>query len=450
MKINALIQNEYEKAEEKDKRRLEILTYLGQIYTDQFLIENFPLKLKVEERLAKLKEFMFFLASTYNIGDVKQNHGIYFTKDTFMKVGLDISGQQQSNWIKGMKNCGILYVINKHYQFGHGENNFCKLYGLNQLGIVKSFPIEYQQYLEKHKDVINPNEVVQLADNISVEIFNRSQKRTIKSGLTVFNSNFVENYDKQAIVDFTKGTISDFKRMLDEYNEGKTEYNKKTLRFKCEGKKITGRAYSKYIATEKDTYRETDRTVWCEQNGLKYRYDIKSAVPRISHLMATGEWMDRDFDFYQAMSDRSGLNLPREYMKSVHMRLRFGKSAEKSFSEFCYSNSDVIKKRYPSGDAYEEWLTKVKPEMYNDWKKLFMICEDLEGKDHSSAVFYFESYLELYVVWKLKQMGITAYNIYDEFYYDKECDITSIIAEAAKYMYDKVGTYYGSFRAGSI
>ena len=450
MDLNALIKNEYDKDVERNKQRLEIMTYSGQIYTDDYLIEHFPLKLKVEERLKKLKELMFFLASSYNIGDVKQNHGIYFTKDTFLKAGLDISGMQQSNWIKGMKNCGIIYVINKHYQFGHGDENFCKLYGLNQLGIIKSFPHEYQKYLEKHEDKPTANTVVDIANNITVEVFNKKQKQTIRSGLSQFNNKLVDNFDKQAVIDFTKGTISDFKRMLDEYNEDKSEYNKKRLRFKCEGNKITGRAYSKYIATENDETRETDRTVWCQQNGLKYRYDIKSAVPRISHLMSTGEWTDRDFDFYQEMADRSGLNLPREYMKSVHMRLRFGKSADKSFSEFCFSNSDLIKAKYPSGEAYERWLTVVKPAMFEDWKKLYNICEELEGKDHSSSVFYFESYLELYVVWKLKQMGITAYNIYDEFFYDKECDIASIIAEAANYMYNKVGTYYGSFRKGNV
>ena len=47
-------------------------------------------------------------------------------------------------------------------------------------------------------------------------------------------------------------------------------------------------------------------------------------------------------------------------------------------------------------------------------------------------------------------MGITAYNIYDEFFYDKECDIASIIAEAANYMHNKVGTYYGSFSKGNV
>ncbi len=439
MDLSTLIQNEYEKDEKRRENQLKFLAYQGQIYTDQYLIDNFPLKLKVKERLAQLKNLLFFLASTYNISDVKNNRGIFFTKNTFLKAGMDISGQQRSNWIKGMKRCGLLYVVNNHYQFNHGDENFCKLYGLNQYGIIKSFPKEYQEYLETHKSVVNPDSVVKISDDILIDVFNKKEKQTVRGGLTASNEKPTEDYDKQKIVDFTKGTISDFKRMLDEYNEDKSEFNRKTLHFKCDGNKITGRAYSKYISTEKDDFYATNRTVWCEQNGLKYRYDIKSAVPRISHLLATGEWKGPDFDFYQAMIDMSGLNFSRDYMKSVHMRLRFGKTPEKSFSEFCFSNSNLIKKHYPSGMPYEEWLSVVRPRIFEDWKKLFSICEQLEGSDHSSSVFYFESYLELYVVWKLKQMGVTAYNIYDEFFYDKECDISSIIAEAANYMYTKVG-----------
>lgn len=444
MDLNTLIQDEYEKDERRRQKRLELLFYQGQIYTDQYLIENFPLKLKKEKRLAQLKELLFFLASVYNTGDVKKNKGIYFTKDTFLKAGLDISGQQQSNWIKGMKRCGLLYVINNHYQFNHGDENFCKLYGLNQYGIIKSFPKEYQEYIESHKTVADPSSAVKISDDIIVDVFSKKEKQTLRSGLAASNKTPVENYDKQALADFTKGTLSDFKRMLDEYNEGKSEFNKKMIHFKCKDNKITGRAYSKYIATEKDIFHETDRTIWCEQNGLKYRYDIKSAVPRISHLMATGEWKSPDYDFYQVMSDLSGLGSSREAMKSVHMRLRFSKTAEKSFSEFCFSKRDLIKRHFPSGNGYEEWLSTSRPSLLESWKKLFSLCEQLEGTDHSSSVFYFESYLELYVVWKLKQMGITAYNIYDEFYYDKECDISSIIAEAANYMYNKVGTYNGN------
>ena len=58
MTLNALVKNEYDRDVERSKRRLDAMTYSGQIYTDQYLIEHFPLKLKVDERLKKLKEIM--------------------------------------------------------------------------------------------------------------------------------------------------------------------------------------------------------------------------------------------------------------------------------------------------------------------------------------------------------------------------------------------------------
>jgi hypothetical protein len=67
---------------------------------------------------------------------------------------------------------------------------------------------------------------------------------------------------------------------------------------------------------------------------------------------------------------------------------------------------------------------------------------ELIGKTRKS---YFESFLELYVVWRLKQLGITAYNIYDEFFYDKPYDIASIIEEGANYMYQKIRNYDDRF-----
>lgn len=444
--LNSLIKNEVDRLEARKRdKEIYLKMYAGQIYTDDYLISCFPIKYKKQERLQQLKQLLFFLASTYNISDVKNNNGIYFTKDTFSKAGIKISNPQtMTNWIQGLKNCGLIYVINNHYQFGHGDENFSKLYGFNQYGIVKSFSKEYKEYIEKHKSEIVPNSVVNLSKDITAEVFTKKQKSVINSGLSKFNQNLIYNFDKNILIDFTKGTLDEFEQMLNEYNSDKSEFNRKILRFKCEGRKITGRAYSKYIATEKDFPLEgyfTDRTEWCKDNNLKYRYDIKSAVPHISHLLFTGEWKNPDYDFYYEMARRFNTEMPRDYMKEIHMRLRFGNSPEKSFYEFCYANKDVIRQRYPNGERYEYFLQKVRPELLFDWRKLYKIVEDLEGSDHSSSVFYFESFLELYVVWKLKQMGITAYNIYDEFFYDKECDIVSVIAEAANYMYQKIGEY---------
>lgn len=432
--LGILIENECNTLSARRRDRDVFKLFGGQVYSDNHFISLFPLKYKVNERLAQLKELIFFLASTYNIDKVKKNRGIFFTKDTFEKAGIHISHQMQSIWIEGMKRCGLIYVLNNRYKFNHGAENFSKLYGFDVYGVIKSFPTEYKEYIDKHKIETPPDSVVEISENITAEVFENKKDSKIKDNIT----------------HFTKNTLKEFERMLQEYNEDKTEYNKKRFKFKCKGNKITGRAYSNYIATEKDDFYETDRTLWCKKNNLKYRYDIKSAVPRISHLMHTGEWKDADFDFYEEMSRRSGIGLSRNHMKEVHMRLRFSQSAEKSFSEFLYANSKIVKKRYYNCGNYDYFCQDVRPRLLNDWRKLYSIVEDLEGTDHSSAVFYFESFIELYVVWKLKQMGVTAYNIYDEFFYDKECDITSIIKEAANYLYEKIGEYNGVFRRASI
>lgn len=448
--LQSLIKEEVDRtASRKRDRDIYLRLYSGKVYTDTYLIECFPIKYNTEKRLAQLKELLFFLASSYNISDVKKNHGIYFTRDTFSRCGIKINNAQtMHNWLEGLKRCGIIWIVNNHYQFAHGEDNFSKLYGVNNLGIIKSFPAEYKEYLNSHVVKKAPDSTVKISNNISCDIFSKKQKSIVNSGLTKFNNSIVYDFNKESLVDYTKGTIDEFSKMLDEYNEGKTEYNKKSIRFKYENNKITGRAYSNYIATEKDDVADgyyTDRTEWCKENNLNYRFDIKSAVPRISHLLCTGEWKSNDYDFYEEMSKRSGLGFPREYMKHIHMRLRFSPSAEKSFYEFIYSNKDIIKKRYPNGEPYEYYLQHIKPNLMLDWRKLYGIVESLEGSDHSSSVFYFESFLELYVVWKLKKMGVTAYNIYDEFYFDKPCNIESIIAEAANYMFKRIGEYDDRF-----
>lgn len=426
MAVNAtlklLIKNEIAN-DNKDYKKSNLIFYSGQIYDDNFIIDKFPLKYKVEDKLKQIKQLLFFLASTNNIDYVRNNKGIFFTKDTFIKSGINISNPQtMSNWIKGLKNCGIIYTLNNHYQFGHGLDNFSKLYGFNKEGIIKSFKYEYENYIKRN----------------SSNIFNMSKDIKIETDEPTFF------YDKNELNHFTKGTIKDFERMLDEYNEGKSNYNKKILHFKCKKNKITGRAYSNYIATEKDDPFNniiTDRTIWCKENNLSFRYDVTSMTSHISYLLKNGIWKNSNYDFYKEISDKSELGLSRDYMKKIYMRLKFGKSAEKSFYDFCYANKNIIRKRYNSKTLYDYYLNCVKPQLLYDWKKLYKIVETIEGNEHSSSVFYFESFLELYVVWKLKKLGITAYNIYDEFFYDKECDIESIIVEGANYMYKKIEEY---------
>lgn len=393
--------------------------YQGVMYDDQQLISSFPIKYKQEARLSDLKKLMFFIAShSAHSGDI-----VYFTKNTFSAAGLgEVSAMQQSNWIKGLLNCDVIRVSNKHYQFNHGADNFSKTYSFNRIGVIKSFYDEYQEYCNTVYKNMKLDHIKKVDDNVSVELYMKTDRRKkfqAKPSISVKQLN-----------DFTKGTLPLFRKMLEEYNEGKSNYNRKTFKFKYDGKNITGRAYSLYIATKNDEKEETDRTMWRKANNLAYHYDIKSAVPKVSHLLATGEWWGEDVDFYKMLSEESDISVGRDHMKSLHMRMRFSKSPKKAYNDFCFSNKKTIERLFST----EEWLTSAKEKNYPKFKNLYDIVEKYEGKDHSSAVFYFESFIELYVVWRMKQLGVTGYNVYDEFFYDKECDVIGLIREGANYL----------------
>lgn len=428
--LKTLISYDFKRREKSKKLDFELSFYNGDIFTDKHIISEFPLKYKIEEKLQACKKLIFFLALNYNNTSVKKNRGIFFTPTTFEAAGLKgVSTRQQSNWIKGLINCGFLYTIDDKFYFGVKSKS--KIYGLNYVGIIKSFPEEFAEYNSIYRGVESPK-FISLSEYVTVDVLNDEH---------ISNNVIIDNFNKDALNEFTKGTLSDFILKLNEYNSDKNDFNKKIFKFKYKNNKITGRAYSRYISTRKDEFFDTDRTEWKKENNLAYTYDIKSAVPRISHLLTTGEWKEPDFDFYSEMIKRANVNLLRDHIKSIHMRLRFGSTAKRSFNEFCFANKDFIKTNFKTREELSYFYNIIKPAMFIDWKKLYEIVEDLEGKDHSSAIFYFESYLELYVVWKLKQMGITAYNIYDEFFFDKECDIKSIIAEGANYVYERVKSF---------
>ncbi len=421
--LNTLIDNELNKDDIKNKALFQLSQYSGITLDDNFIIEHFPIKRNIASKLKQVKELMFFLASNYNY-----DNGVFFTEATLKGAHIDCSQHHSSlaRYIQGLINCKVLFLINPHYQFGT-DQNFCKMYGLAQLTIVHSFESEYIKYLQgiskKNESLYKVNDFI----SISYEATNKG--KTLRRKADYLNK----------IQEFTKGTFDSFQQMLTEYNEDKTDYNTKTIKFNFKGSEVTARAYSPYISTSNEKYGPTDRTAWRNQNGLKYNYDIKSAVPRVSHLLATGEWKEESYDFYEEINKRSNVKLSRDETKKLHMRLRFSKSSKASFNSFCYANQKCINREFPTSALKDDFYGRIKPNMYKDYKQMYDVVEELEGKDHSSDIFYFESLLELYVIWKMKKMGITAYAIYDEFYYNKKCDIQTLLIEAANYVVKSIG-----------
>lgn len=412
---------------------LHIKTYVGQIYTDDYLVKHFPIKYKKQERLQQLHSLIMFLAHTYNTTTVKRNGGIFFTNKTFEMAGIHIKNHVEIHrWIEGLENCGIISCSNPHYVFASTDKNVPnkkKLYHFNDIGIIKSFKEEYFSYKlpldyvgSSKKEKGTSKKVKDISENVRLKSIKNAKANILDS-------------DDALIKKMTKNTWDDFLNKLEEYNKGLDAFNKKRMTIKISNDKVTGRAYSPYISTKNDesSSEETARTIWKNKYNLKYHYDINSAVPRISYLMNTGIWMPNSFDFYSAIAERTGIKLTRENLKPLFFRFRFGKSKSRSFNAYIYSNKNKF-----YNNVKPEDVASVKKLLRTEWDSIYDAVEYYCGTDHSSDVFYFESYLELCVTLRLKKMGINCYNVYDEFYYDKPCDIESVIEDCAKYVYNEV------------
>lgn len=425
------------------KKRLkyaDVLLYNGEIYSDQTLIDNFPIKYKKTERVAQIKKVLFFLAMVCGISDIRKNLGVYFTLDTFRRAGYgDISGANMHNFLKGLKNCGIIWVVNNHYQFGHKDgSDFSKLYGINACGIINSWKEEFQEYCDSYSYEApkkTGSRVIEInGQNEKIDLYTEKNKKTVFGKITT-----VENYTDETIENkikkFTRNTSQIFAEMRDEYNKGKNKSLQKTMSYKVTLNKITARAYSDYIKTRNITNVEAiSRDKWKKDNNIKFSYDIKACVPRVSHLLLTGEWMPSEYDFYQDAADHLDIKINREHIKSLHMHIRFGKTNNGSFNKYIWGNHREIYKEESYMNA-----VYIRNKYFNTiWDPLYKFCEAFEGKDHSADIFYWESLLEMKVLHSLMQQGITAYNVYDCFYLKKEVDNSFIeeeIEKAAMWVY---------------
>ena len=389
-----------------DKKYRDMLYYDGQIYTDEYICQKFPLKYKKEEKLKDVHKLLMFLTHTYKSA-TKKNGGFFFTQKTFEMAGVKCNNHvEMHRWIKGLINCGIVYCVNDFVRF-NSKQNISKLYHINDIGVIKSFTDEYFSYVMPASWFKKDN-VIEVLPNIRIKT-----KKNIP----------LKECDINVA---TKNTWKDFSSKLLEYNDGLDVFNQKRISIRIEDGHAIGRAYSPYISTRNDDklLKETSRTLWKEKYNLKYQYDISSAVPRIAHLFTTGEWKDSSYDFYNEFIKMSGLNITRKEIKPLIFRFMFSKSKSKSYYNYLYSSKDHLFDK--SEKSKKEWF------------KLYDTIEYFCGKNHSAEIFYFESYIELCVTLELKRKGINCYNVYDEFYFDKPCDIEKIIKEKALYVYNTI------------
>lgn len=161
-------------------------------------------------------------------------------------------------------------------------------------------------------------------------------------------------------------------------------------------------------------------------------YDVKGSVPRISHLMKTGEWLAPEVDPYKIMFEDvvdEWNEQNRNQMKQWFMRLYFTDSVAEIV------RNAIFDKKIP--DA----TTENKAELTAWVRKAKQRVIDFCGETDNTAVFLHESCIYLDVREELFKREIDVRQVYDGFYFASGTmprDMAEIIEQAAKKYYLKI------------
>lgn len=172
--------------------------------------------------------------------------------------------------------------------------------------------------------------------------------------------------------------------------------------------------------------------------GLKYEFDVKSSVPRITYALNKGVWLENNIDLYQKMykefiklcpSEQLDWNdETRKIFKSFHMNGYF--DTEKKIAAH-------LKRKISTKTAYNK----------DDWKDLDYVMKayrdsiiNIVGSlKYDSEVFFHESCIYLDVTNELLSRGVNVWQQYDCWYTDKE------IANIEEIVTNKVNQYINKY-----
>ena len=196
-------------------------------------------------------------------------------------------------------------------------------------------------------------------------------------------------------------------------------------------RKIGIRATNSLVSAKKEEdYDKLTRQEVLDKYDLKYDFDVKSSVPRITYLLNNGTWLDNSVDFYKRMFENFCHICPseklewneetREMFKSFHMRGYFDTYAK------------------VSGHIKRELGKKIEYKR-SDWSELDYVMKSYKqsiemtvGQEYDSEVFFHESCIYLDVLFELLKRNYNVWQCYDCWYTDKEVeDIQEIICNKA-------------------
>lgn len=194
--------------------------------------------------------------------------------------------------------------------------------------------------------------------------------------------------------------------------------------------KIGIRATNSLVSAKKE--REDDdapNTLYKEdvlnKYNLKYEFDVKSSVPRLTYALNTGVWLDNDIDLYEMMYKEFTRLCPSE-------KLEWNDETRKVFKKF-HMNGYFDKETLLSAHLKRQ-ISKHTEYNKNDWKDLDYVMKSYRDSiintvgelKYDSEIFFHESCIYMDVLFELLKSGCSVWQQYDCWYVDNETVASNI------------------------
>ena len=198
--------------------------------------------------------------------------------------------------------------------------------------------------------------------------------------------------------------------------------------------KIGIRATNALVSAKKEHNDESNNNILYKDEvlsryGLKYEFDVKSSVPRLTYALNKGVWLDNNIDLYEIMYKKFIKLCPSE-------QLQWNDETRKIFKSF-HMNGYFDTEAKLSAHLKRQVSMKIK---YNkeDWSDLDYVMKSYRESimqtvgelKYDSEVFFHESCIYLDVTNELLSRGYNVWQQYDCWYTDKEVvDVEQIVSQ---------------------
>ena len=355
---------------------------------------------------------------------------------TTNKKLLSIWGSPMNVSIKFMISIGLLAEYDSSYQFNayYQKDNKCKQYAYNY---------ETEQSIKQYctDNNINKYRIINttIVKTFAVEDipFEQSEVR-FSSKLHLLKP---DNYSMADFENYLMGCLyvnypqlKHYQELADLINEVyySDDYDrqitfKPTFTWNKGNKAVTKigiRATNSLVSAKKE--READdapNTLYKEdvlnKYNLKYEFDVKSSVPRLTYALNTGEWLDNDVDLYEMMYKEFTRLCPSE-------QLVWNDETRKVFKKF-HMNGYFDKETLLSAHLKRQ-ISKHTEYKKEEWKDLDYVMKSYRDSiintvgelKYDSEIFFHESCIYMDVLFELLKTGCNVWQQYDCWYVDNE------------------------------